>query len=396
MEPLATVRNLHQATRIIKSMELRGWEWGSELREDCLQAVARVLEEKMRTDVDSYLEEIAERGEYDRRNGVYSRQLLTELGNIELHVPRTRHFSPKKIVADYARRTKSVDRLILACFILGCSTRKVAKALFPILGERVSASTVSRVAKILDDAVAAYHQRPLVDRYKVLVLDGVVLSRKTGMGAKKRPVVVALGIRPDGKKEVIDYRLVRSESQAAWESLLNSLYRRGLTGDQLKLICVDGGSGLLKALPLVYPDVPIQRCWAHKIRNLTNKVPKYDRDDVKADLRKIYEAKSRHLARKAARRFAENWERHYPKQVASLRADLDALLSFFRFSDRDWRKMTRTTNAIERLFVEVRRRTRPMGVFSDATSMDRILYAVFTHHNESQGVSTPFLLTQNS
>jgi transposase-like protein len=279
---------------------------------------------------------------------------------------------------------------------LGCSTRKVAEVLFPILGEKVSPTTVSRVARILDDAVAAFHRRPLRDEYRALALDGVVLSRKTGIGAVKRPVLVALGIRPDGKKEVIDYRMARAESQVAWEFFLNSLYRRGLTGETLEIICVDGGAGLLAALPLVYPDIPVQRCWAHKMRNLTDKVKKIDRDDVKEDLQKIYLAKSAKLARKAAQRVAKRWGKQYPKVISSLRADLDALLNFYVFKDEDWRVMTRTTNAIERCFVEVRRRTRPMGVFSDKTSMDRILYAVFTHLNKNQGISTPFLLTQNS
>ena len=396
MEPLSTVTSLPVAMEIIKQMELRGHDWGDDYRVATADAVTQVIETKMRHDVDRYLEEIAERGEYDRRNGCYTRHLLTELGDIELHIPRTRRYSARQIVAAYARRTKSVDRAVLACFVLGCSTRKVAEVLLPILGERISPTTVSRVARILDDAVAAFHRRPLRDEYRALVLDGVVLTRKTGIGSIKRPVLVALGIRPDGRKEVIDYRLARAESQVAWEFFLNSLLRRGLTGDKLEIICVDGGAGLLAALPLVYPDIPVQRCWAHKMRNLTDKVKKKDRDDVKADLRKIYLAKNTKLARKAARRVATIWGERYPKVISSLRADLDALLSFHVFRDKTWRKMTRTTNSIERCFVEVRRRTRPMGVFSDKTSMDRILYAVFTHLNKNQGISTPFLLTQNS
>src|SRR5690606_6592113 len=129
--------------------------------------------------------------------------------DIELEVPRTRRFSALEVVRAYARRAAHVDRMILACFVLGLSTRKVAIALLPILGRRVSAATVSAVAKSLDAAVAAFHRRPLADIYKVLMLDGVVMSRKTGAGALKRPVLVALGIRPDGKKEVLDWQLHR-------------------------------------------------------------------------------------------------------------------------------------------------------------------------------------------
>src|SRR5882724_4599072 len=146
--------------------------------------------------------------------------------------------------------------MILACFVLGLSTRKVATALLPVLGRRISAGTVSQVAKTLDAAVAAFHRRPLKDRYKVLMLDGVVLARKTGAGALRRPVLVALGLRPDGKKEVIDFRLAKSESAAEWERFLTDLYRRGLTGEGIEMVCVDGGSGLIAALPTAFPDIP--------------------------------------------------------------------------------------------------------------------------------------------
>src|SRR3977135_662604 len=116
------------------------------------------------------------------------------------------------------------------------------------------------------------------------MLDGVVLARKTGAGALRRPVLVALGLRPDGKKEIIDFRLAASESAAEWERFLTDLYRRGLTGESLDMICVDGGSGLLAARPTVLPAIRVQRCWAHKIRNVLNKVRKVDQAAVKRAL----------------------------------------------------------------------------------------------------------------
>ncbi|MCY4498027.1 MAG: transposase [Rhodospirillaceae bacterium] len=143
----------------------------------------------------------------------------------------------------------------------------MGEVLLALLGRPVSASTVSRVAKTLDAAVAAFHGRPLANRYKSLMLDGVVLARKTGAGALRRPVLVALGIRPDDKKEVIDFRLAPGESAAAWEGFLTDLYRRGLTGEGLEVICADGGQGLLATLPMVYPAIPVQRCWAGLLKN---------------------------------------------------------------------------------------------------------------------------------
>jgi len=199
-----------------------------------------------------------------------------------------------------------------------------------------------------------------------------------------------------GKKEVIDFRLAASESAAEWEKFLTDLYRRGLTGEGLDMVCVDGGSGLLAALPSVLHGIPVQRCWAHKIRNILNKVRKADQPKVKRALHKIMNAPTLSAARSAARRFADQFQNDYPAAVACLRNDLDELLTCFRYRSEDQRRKVRTTNAIERRFREVRRRTRPMGTFQDKTSMDRILFAVFTHENKSQGVSTPLLLTQNN
>ena len=395
-QQVAAIRSVSKAYKVIKEISSQGVPWGEDYRFYSRIALKQFLEGRMKVNLDSYLEEMAVRGEDDRRNGRYSRHLLTELGDVELEVPRTRHYSALKVVRAYSRRAQRIDRMILSCFVLGISTRKVAEALFPVLGERVSASTVSQVGKQLDQVVKAFHRRPLKDQYRVLIFDGVVLSRKSGAGALRRPVLVVLGIRPDGKKEIIDFRLAPGESALAWEAFFNDLYRRGLKGEGVELIVTDGGAGLLAALPLVYSQVPLQRCWAHKIRNILDKVRKTDQASVKDCLHRVMEAKHVVEARQAAKRFVEQWNRLYPRAVRCLRDDLDELLTFFSFKDRSWRKKIRTTNAIERRFREVRRRTRPMGVFSDRTSVERILFAVFSYENKQQGIATPFLVTQNS
>ena len=146
-------------------------------------------------------------------------------------------------------------------------------------------------------------------------------------------------------------------------------------------------------LPIVYPGIPLQRCWARKIRNVLDKVRKPDRNAVKAGLHAIMNAANRTVALGAARRFADAWENTYPKAVACLRNDLDDLLTCFRYPTQAERRRVRTINAIERRFLEVRRRTRPTGTFQDRTSMDRILFVVFSHENKAQGTSTPFSLT---
>lgn len=391
-KPMAVTR-LPRAVRELKRMSYQGEGWET-VRDAGRGAMRRILEETMERVRNHHLRSMATPG--DRRNGRYRRHLLTSLGDIELSVPRTRTFSACRVLSAYARREQVVDRMILACFVFGLSTRKVGEALLPVLGERVSASTVSRVAQVLDEAVAAFHRRRFETRYRVLIFDGVVLARKTGAGALKRPVLVALGITHEGRKEILDFRLAPAESQEAWEAFLTDLYRRGLTTEGVELIGTDGGQGLLAALELTYPHIPVQRCWAHKTRNILDKMRRGDRDRAKKDLHRISHASTRPEARRAARRFANRWEKDSPAAVNCLRKNLDDLLEFLRFKDPEWRKAVRTTNAIERRFGEVKRRTRPMGVFSDRTSMERILYAVFSYENHKEGTSTPFLLTQRS
>ena len=262
----ATIESLPMAFEVVKAMRADGLEWGESYRPLGRQALAEIIQGRMAEAVDDWLDSLDGSAMRDRRNGSYSRHLLTELGDIELSVPRTRRFCPSEVLRSYARRAPEIDRAILAGFVLGLSTRKVGEVLLALLGRKVSASTVSRVAKTLDEAVAAFHARPLAERYKALMLDGVVLARRTGAGALKRPVLVALGIRADGKKEIIDFHLATGESAAAWERFLTDLYRRGLTGNGLEMICADGGRGLIAALPTVYPGIPLQRCCQRRLK----------------------------------------------------------------------------------------------------------------------------------
>lgn len=394
MPQRATRLDFSAAMCVIKDMNLLGEEW-SEAREATRKGWQEGLNRIMRLDRERILQETRLEGGRDRKNGCYRRSLITVLGVIELVIPRTRQRSIRTVIARYARREPVLDRVILSGFVLGLSTRKVGKVLQHILGEVVSPATVSRVARILDRAVAAFHRRPLTSRYRALVLDGVVLARKSGVGAIRRPVLVALGITADSQREIIDFRLAGSESRSAWEAFLWDLYRRGLTGDGLEIIAVDGGKGLRAALEMVYPAIPLQRCWAHKVRNITAKARVADRERIKRHLRRIVEAPHLRRARQLARHFAQTWQRQYPQAVRCLTQDLEELLTFFRFHDPAWRRAVRTTNAIERRFVEVRRRTRPMGTFSDRTSMERILFAVFTYENQKEGTPSLLLVTQN-
>jgi putative transposase len=390
------IRSLPQAFDFVKQMGLSE-DWESDYRVSGRRALGEILEGQMRDRIDRHLEEMGRREVLDRRNGSFSRHLVTELGDIELHVPRSRRVSGVEVIRAYTRRVGCVDRMILGCFVLGVSTRKVAQALLPVLGESVSATTVSRVSRSLDRAVEAFHRRLIRRKYRFLILDGVVLKRRTGAGSVKRVVLVVLGMTDEGKKEVIDFTIAPGESVISWQRFLCDLYRRGLSEEGLEMIVTDGGRGLLSALALVYPGVGIQRCWAHKSRNVLNYVRKADQKRVKSDLHRISRAPTLQRAQKALGQFCSRWKDLYPKAVRCLVSDEEDLLSFFKVKEPTLWPQIRTTNAIERRFREVRRRTRPMGTFSDRTSMERILYAVFSYENLRQGTSTPFLaVTQNS
>ena len=175
--------------------------------------------------------------------------------------------------------------------------------------------------------------------------------------------------------------------------MLQDLYQRGLEGRSLGLILTDGCAGLAAAIRTVYPRVRHQRCWVHKMRNILEKARKCDYDEVKAGAQAIYLAESRSQAEAAFRRFRTRWQRAYGPMVRRLERDLPELLSFFAFPRHLWRKL-RTTNVIERCFVEVRRRTRPMVCFVNVESVDRIIYSIFHRFNLEWKTRTLNLFTQ--
>ena len=200
-------------------------------------------------------------------------------------------------------------------------------------------------------------------------------------------LLVAHGVRANGQRQLLAFVRARAESQAAWEGFLWDLQQRGLTGSQLQLVLSDGCPGLA-AIETIYPRARHQRCWVHKICNLSDGVRRRDQPQVKRDAQRIYLARNAMQARGAFQRFRFHWRAIYPGLVKRLERDLPELLTFFDFPQPLWRKL-RTTNAIERSFVEVRRRTRPMVLFTNLQSVERILCAC-----QREGVRYPAVLLQ--
>ena len=317
----------------------------------------------------------------DARNGFYERDFVTRLGTLRVRVARTRQrtFLPSGL-RRLERRAAEVLLLIREAFLRGLSTRAVGRVVALMTEEAVSAQTVSRLTRDLDHAVAQFHQAPLRDDWRYLFLEGVSLRVRRPAGRKRVQLLVAYGVRVDGTRQLLGFTRSTGESQAAWEGLLHDLYRRGLEGRHLQLIVTDGCAGLAAALQTVYPRVAHQRCWVHKLRNLLSAVRRRDHAAVKADAQAIYQASSRQEAAGVAQAFARRWRTVYPQVVTRLLRNLPELLAFFQCPRALWRKL-RTTNVIERCFVEVRRRTRPMVCFVNVQSVERIIFSIFNRFN---------------
>ena len=328
------------------------------------------------------------------RNGYYERDFVTRFGSIRLRIARTRgkSFLPRGLER-FQRRAEDVAMLIREAFLRGLSTRQTGRVVSILTGEVVSPQTVSKLTRVLDRAVRQFHQARLSDEYAYLFLDGVSLRVRRPAGRKRVHMLVAYGVRRDGTRHLLAFMRSQGESEGDWEGLLGDLYRRGLEGQQLGLIVTDGCPGLAAAISTVYPRVRHQRCWVHKMRNILEHVRKRDYHEVKTGAQAIYLAESRAHAEAAFRRFRARWLREYGPMVRRLERDLPELLSVFAFPRHLWQKL-RTTNIIERCFVEVRRRTRPMVCFANVASVDRIIYSIFHRFNLEWKTRTLNLFTQ--
>jgi transposase-like protein len=332
------------------------------------------------------------------RNGYYRRKIwVTELGTLsDVRVPRCRDKGlTQRMLARIKDHRDVMADSVIDMLLAGVSTRRVGELLERIIDLPVSAGQVSRLAKRLDAEVRAFHSRPLQDEYLYVLFDGIHLKARgtprlldTGLRTtKKRVLLVAYGVTAEGVRRIIDFRVANSESVKAWSGFLENLYRRGLKGERLELITTDGCGGLISAVETVYPCVTRQRCWFHKMQNISGMVRRRDREEVLKELRQVYAAENRREAEKAAVAWGRKWKDRYERAVQSLERDLPELLAVFDLpakAGRDRaavRRMLRTTNPIERRFREVRRRTRSIGTFRDDRSIERIVYGLVAYFN---------------
>lgn len=387
IEPAKSWQRLQQAKDLFEDIEVQAQEHHQQF-----------LNKLMEYERQEYLRyEPYQRGpdRSDQSNGFYTRSLSTRAGMLKLRVPRSRSGQfQSQVIPRYQRRQELVNQTLREVFLLGVSTRQAGQALATLVGESVSASTVSEVSKVLDEAVNQWHRRPLKDEYQYLLLDGVSVRIRLAGRVQRRVALCAYGITQEGKRELVDFLLVKAEGEDTWHNFLSDLWRRGLKGAALKLAATDGHPGLIKALARLWPRLAHQRCWAHKLRNLENKLKASQRPCLE-EAKLIYQAENGKAALKCFRKWQSRWQKQAPKAVACVAEDIEELLAFFECPKEHWKRI-RTTNVIERLFVEVRRRIRKMCAFTTRSSCERILYAVFKRMNDHWTLHPLKAFTQNN
>jgi len=384
--------------KVPTAQELRQTTWGSIER-----IVALLLKLMFEILLDQAAADQAGAGWYERtgtrkkhRNGIYRRSLSTRFGLIEdMLVPRFREGGLlHSLFAPYQQRTDDVDKALGTLFLNGVSTHKLKSIATQLTGRSVSAQTVSTIVQKTDQELETYRTKPLEDKYDYLFLDGIY-DKIREIGLERKVLLCALGMTKDGKKELLSFHLVDSESEENWTEFIIDLKNRGLKGKSLRLIISDGNPALKATLKRLFPYKRHQRCIWHKMTNVQAKTKKRNRKALMGECKSIFEAPSRHQAIHRFKVWKRHWDIEEPAAVKCLAKDLRECLSYHDFPKEHW-KSIRTTNVLERSFREVRRRTRPMGgTFVNPASADRIYHNVFGLLNNNWK-NRPAAFTHNS
>jgi putative transposase len=359
---------------------------------------AETLESQLRAKTREWIEELIEEefeaamglGWYERgegrrgyRKGTRKRSVTSRNGCHQIAMPRGQYIESdgkkewnSQILPPYQRRTDEVEDALVMTYLSGTNTRRIKPALAPLLeGAALSKSTVSRMVARLSEGFEAWRKRDLTQEdIALLSLDGFRLKIRLGKKVESIPVLCAMGTRSDGRRLLLSLEMRTSESEAAWLALTEDLSTRGVKAPILTMI--DGSAGLHAAVEESWPWIDIQRCTKHKLENLYTHAPKRHYDEIKEDYHAIVYAEDETEARRAYRRFEKKWEKDCPGVVTSLQEAGDELLTIFKYP-KGMRKMLRTTNAIERLNEEFRRRVKTQGSLPNAEAGLRLLYGLF-------------------
>jgi transposase-like protein len=316
-------------------------------------------------------------GRRDYRNGRYVRRLLTSLGRIDVAVPRSRGgVAGQDVLGRYRRRTEEIDAMLTSAYVHGVSQRKMGEVTEALLGERVSRSTVSRVAKRLEIGVEDLRRAPIEGVHPYVYLDATFIDARWARTVENVSALVAYAVGPDGYRHLLAVTLGAEESEASWSELLEQLVERGLSG--VELFISDEHAGLKAALRRWFPEVPRQRCTVHLERNVLSKVPQRLRSRLAREIAALFNATGLAEAKKRLAQLRGRWQKDLPEAMACLAAGFSDATTFYRFPKAHWRRI-RTTNSLERLHREIKRRTKAVGAFPDRASALRLITAVAIH-----------------
>lgn len=329
-------------------------------------------------------------GRRDVRNGTYPRQIMTSEGMLDLEVPRSRdHGAATATLGRYKRRVDNIDDAIVAAYIGGVSTRKMANVTEALLGTAVDKSTVSRITKQLETEMEALRRAPITDDIVYLYLDATFLRTRWAREVEQTAALVAYGVGRDGYRRLLGITVDLAESEASWSELLSQLIDRGLRG--VELVIGDEHKGLVAAVRKLFPEVKRQRCTVHFMRNIMAKSPARLHARVGRELSRIFDAPSLLEAKQRATALKAGLGKQLPEAMEILDKGWAAATQFFGFSELHWKKI-RTTNGVERLNVEIKRRTRSVGAFPDRASCLRLVTAVVVQQAQ-QWSYRPYLNT---
>ena len=316
------------------------------------------------------------------RHGHRERQLMGTFGAVTVRVPRARLDRSDGKTAEwknatipaYQRRTKQADALIAGAYLAGTNTRRVRRALAALFGGAVGKDTVSRVWRKVKGDWDAWNARSLKDEPVIrLILDGTIVRVRLDKKATSISLLVALGVRQDGQKILLAVKNMGGESEAAWRALLDDLVKRGLRPPEL--VIIDGAAGLEKALAALWSDMPVQRCTVHKHRNLLAHAPDRLHEEISADYTEMIYAGTKQAIEAKRKAFIRKWRLKCRAVADSLEEAGDRLFTFTRFPPSQWRSI-RTSNAIERLHEEFKRRIKTQTVLPCAETAAMLFWAL--------------------
>ncbi|OUM88532.1 MAG: transposase [Bacillus thermozeamaize] len=329
-------------------------------------------------------------GRQGYRNGTYPHQLTTRVGTITLRVPRIRNgkFSTE-LFARYQRSEQALVLALMEMVVNGVSTRKVAQITEELCGTEFSKSTVSELCKRLDPVVTAWNNRPLHDNpFPFVIVDALVLKVREESRVRSRGALIGIGVNTDGYREVLGLMLGDSESEASWSEFFGWLKSRGLRG--VDLIVSDDHGGLVRAIRRNFQGVTWQRCQTHFLRNILDATPKALQDEVHSRVRAILDAPDHDTARLLLNQVLEAYETKAPKAMAVLEAGFEDATAVLLLPEK-YRKRLRTTNALERLNEEIRRRERVIRIFPNRESAIRLIGALLMEIDEKWASGRKYL-----